>query len=156
MARPAYPLRLPTRLPVLWRVTVLSLTLGVLTARVIDWAQGRPFGSVPTLLVMALAVPMVLLLYAGMAARAGEAGLRLFDGWGWPRRLAWGDVAEVQLQRWPALLYAPSLKLKTHDGRTFWLPRDSGGLDALHALALRCAGRAHPLVRALETPLHRL
>lgn len=156
MSRTTYPLRLPIRLPVLWRLTVLSLTLGALMSRLWAWSQGGAFGGVPTLAVTAMAVPMVLLMYLLMPARAGEAGLRLYDAWGWPRRLDWDQIAEVRLARWPSLLYAPALALVSRQGRVLWLPRDSGGLGALHALALRRVGADHPLVRALETPLHRL
>lgn len=156
MSAPAYPLRLPTRLPVLWRLMVLSLTLGALTSRLWAWSQGEGFGGVPTLVITAVAAPLVLLMYLLMPARAGEAGLRLFDGWGWPRRLDWDQIAEVRLARWPGLLYAPALALVSRQGRVHWLARDTQGLGELHALVLRRAGAAHPLVRALETPLHRL
>jgi len=37
-----------------------------------------------------------------------------------------------------------------------YLPRDTLGLDRLHALAVQHGGPSHPLVRALETPLYRL
>ncbi len=156
MARPAYPLRLPTRLPVLWRVMVLSLTLGALVARLLAWADGEPFRSLPTLWIMTVAAPSVLLTYIALPARAGEAGLLLFDRFGLPRRLVWSEIRDVHLARWPYLLFAPSLKVTLTDGRVRWLPRESGRLHELHALALRMAGAGHPLVRALETPLHRL
>ncbi len=156
MAGPAYPLRLPTRLPVLWRVMVLSLTLGALMARLLAWADGEPFRTLPTLYIMAVAVPSVLLTYMALPARAGEAGLKLFDRWGLPRQLAWSEIRDVQLARWPHLLFAPSLKVVLADGSVRWLPRESGRLDELHALAVRLVGPGHPLVKALETPLHRL
>ena len=89
MAQPAYPLRLPTRLPVLWRLTVLSLTLGALLSRVWAWLEGDAFSVAPPALILASAVPLVLLWYVVFVAR-------------------------------------------------------------------RVAGPSHPLVRALETPLHRL
>jgi hypothetical protein len=151
-----YPLRLPTRLPVLWRMTVLSLSLGVLMARLWDFAQGRPFSGVPTLAVTAMAVPMVASMYLLMAGRAGERGMRLFDGWGWPRQVAWDDIVDVQLRRWPALVFAPALAIRSRQGRVYWLPRESAGLGELHALVQRAAGPDHPLARALQTPLHRL
>jgi hypothetical protein len=156
VASGAYPLRLPTRLPVLWRVMVLSLTLGALLSRLLAWADGESFRSVPTLWIMAVAAPSVLLTYIALPARAGEAGLKLFDRFGLPRRFAWSEIRDVQLTRWPYLLFAPSLKVTLVDGRVRWLPRESGRLSELHALALRVVGPAHPLVKALETPLHRL
>lgn len=156
MARADYPLRLPTRLPLLWRVMVLSLTLGVLSARVWAWLNGEPFRGVPSHLIVALAVPSVLLWHLGLACRAGEQGLQLFDGAGFPRQVGWDDIDSASLQRWPQMLFAPALKLVLRGGRVRWLPRDSQGLGELHALALRVRGPAHPLVRALETPLHRL
>jgi hypothetical protein len=156
LARADYPLRLPTRLPLLWRMAVLSLTLGAVTGRAWDWTQGRPFDTVPTWLVMAVAVPMVLIMYFWMAGRAGAKGLRLVDAWGLAREIAWDDIEDVSLRRWPMMLFAPSLAIRSRRGRVFWLPRDSQGLGDLHALALREAGAAHPLVKALETPLHRV
>jgi hypothetical protein len=156
MAGPAYPLRLPMRLPLLWRMAVLSITAGVVSARLWAWSQGEAFGRLPTHIVPLVALPWVAVMYGLMQARAGEAGLRLFDGWGIWRRVAWDEVVEVGLARWPAMLFAPALAIRTRDGRRHWLARDSGGLAALHALALRHGGPAHPLVRALETPLHRL
>jgi hypothetical protein len=125
VAAPGYPLRLPTRLPVLWRV-------------------------------MAVAAPSVVMLYLAFPARAGSAGLKLFDAWGFPRRVGWAEVHEVRLSRWAYLLWAPSLRVQLHDGRVRWLPRETRGLAELHALALREGGPAHPLVAALQTPLHQL
>ncbi len=156
MARSDFPLRLPTRLPLLWRLMVLSLTLGTLLARGADWLQGEPFRAVPTLFVMALAGPSVLLWYYGLAARAGEVGLKLFDNTGLPRRVGWDEIQSARLARWPYLLWAPSLRVQLSNGRVRWLPRETQGLDELHALALRVGGVEHPLVKALETPLHRL
>lgn len=156
MAREDHPLRLPTRLPLLWRVMMLSLTLGALLAQGWDWLEGKPFGGVPTGFVTAIAVPSVLLWYFGLAARAGEAGLKLFDPWGFPRRVAWDEIASAELGRWPYLLFAPSLRIVLRDGRVRWLPRETQGLGELHALAARVAGAGHPLVQALQTPLHRL
>lgn len=156
MARGDYPLRLPTRLPLLWRIMVLSLTLGALAARLLEWLEGAPFRGVPTLFVTAVAAPSVLLWYYGFAGRAGEQGLKLFDSAGFPRRVAWDEIASASLRRWPYLLWAPSLRLVLRDGRVRWLPRETQGLAELHALALRVRGPGHPLVQALETPLHRL
>jgi hypothetical protein len=110
----AHPLKIPIRLPALWRALVLSATLGVLTGRL------------------------------------------LLDSWGLRREVAWDAVQQVQLARWPAMLFMPAIKVVTREGCTRWLPRESRGLDELHALALRAGGPGHPLLRALETPLHRL
>lgn len=156
MGRPTYPLRLPTRLPLLWRIMVLSLTAGALLARTLAWLEGEPFRGVPSLFIMALAAPSVLLWYRFFAAAAGEAGLKLFDTAGFPRQVRWDEIEAVSLARWPYLLFAPSLKLVLRDGRVRWLPRETQGLGQLHTLALARLGAQHPLVRALETPLHRL
>jgi hypothetical protein len=156
VAGPAYTLRLPTRLPLLWRVMVLSLTLGALAARALAWLEGADFSSVPTLVIFAVAVPSVMWTYLGLPAQAGEAGLRLFDTWGFRRRVSWEDVRSVSLRRWPSMVFAPALRVELTDGRVRWLPRETHGLAELHALAQRRVGPEHPLVRALETPLHRL
>ena len=156
MARPDYPLRLPTRLPLLWRLMVLSLTAGALIARTWDWLEGEPFRGVPTLFIVALAAPSVLLWYYLFDARAGAAGLRLFDAAGIPHHVAWGEIEAASLSRWPYLLFAPAVKLVLRDGRVRWLPRETKNLGELHALVLRQCGADHPLVQALETPLHRL
>ena len=156
MAQSAYPLRLPTRLPVLWRLTVLSLTLGALLSRVGAWLEGDAFSVAPPALILASAVPLVLLWYGVFVARAGESGLKLFDSWGFAHRVSWDAIRSAELARWPHMLFAPALKVVLSDGRVRWLPRDTQGLAELHTLALRVAGPSHPLVRALETPLHRL
>ena len=156
MAGPAYSLRLPTRPALLWRVMVLGLTMGALLARVLAWMDGDPFRGVPSLFIMALAVPSVLLWYVALAAHAGPAGMKLFDGWGLPRRVAWEDLRAASLARWPYMLYAPALKVELADGRVRWLPRETQRLGELHKMALARLGAEHPFVRALETPLHRL
>ncbi len=154
--RATLTLRLPTRPPVLWRVMTVSLSLGVALSTTTDWLAGQPFRWVPTHWVMGLAAPSVLAWYLLLPARAGEGGLQLFDHLGFPRRLGWQDVQRVELARWPAMLWAPSLKVHLHSGQVRWLPRDTARLAELHALALRVAGPEHPLVQALATPLHRL
>ncbi len=156
MLQSAYPLRLPTRPAQLWRVVVLGMTAGALLARVWNWLEGDELRIVPTPFILSLAVPTVLLMYLGFPARAGAQGMKLFDAFGWPRRVAWAQMVAVERARWPYLLFAPSLRVRLADGRTRWLPRETKRLDELHALALAEAGPTHPLVRALETPLYRL
>jgi hypothetical protein len=156
MAKPAYPLRLPTRLPVLWRLTVLSQTLGALLNSIWAWLQGDAFSVAPPALILASAVPLVLFWYAFFVARAGESGVKLFDRWGFAHRVDWDEIRSAEMARWPHMLFAPALKVVVADGRVRWLPRDTRGLAELHTLALRVAGPTHPLVRLLETPLHRL
>lgn len=156
MGRPAYPLRLPTRLPLLWRVMVLGLTLGALLARGLAWMEGEPFRGVPSHFIVALAVPSVLVWYLALAAHAGPAGMKLFDGWGFPRRVAWEEMHSAGLARWPYMLWVPAIKVVLADGRVRWLPRETQRLGALHAMARARLGADHPLVRTLETPMHQL
>jgi hypothetical protein len=156
LAGRAYPLRLPTRVALLWRVAVLGMTLGAMAARLWSWSQGEEFRTLSSLVIMALAAPWVLLLHLGFPARAGDQGLRLFDAWGWPHRLAWSDIREVELSRWPYMVFAPALRLRMADGSVRWLPRETQNLAALHALVLARCGPAHPLAQALQTPLYRL
>lgn len=153
---PRYPLALRTRPAILWRVSVLSMTLGASIANVWRWLEGQSLGTPPTVAIMLLAALSVCVIYLVTPARAGPGGLLWFDAWGLRRAVAWGEVQAVDLARWWQLLWVPALRLRTADGRVRWLPRDSLNLAELHALARAQAGAAHPLVRVLETPLHRL
>lgn len=151
-----YPLRMPMRWPLLWRISLVSVALGVALARVEAYSRGAAWGTWPTLLVMGTAAGAALLSYFLMMLRAGEGGLLLFNSWGVRRHVGWDEVRQAGLRRMPWLLFAPALALELHDGRRYWLPRDTQNLAALHALALRLGGPAHPLLRVLETPLHAL
>ena len=50
----------------------------------------------------------------------------------------------------------PSLKLVDGLGRARWIARNTKDLAVLHAVALTHGGLAHPLTKALVTPLHAL
>lgn len=156
MGQTAYTLRLPTRLPLLWRVMVLGLTIGALFARGLAWMQGEPFRGVPSQFILAMAAPSVLIWYLALAAYAGPAGLKLFDGWGFPRRVAWDELRSARLARWPYMLWVPAIRVELADGRVRWLPRETQCLGELHAMAQARLGADHPLVRTLETPMYRL
>jgi hypothetical protein len=105
---------------------------------------------------MAATAATVLLGYATMPALADGRGVRAMTQLGWPVRVAWADIVAVELRPWWAMWRAPALCIVTAAGRKRWLLRESHGLAALHALAQSAGGAEHPLVRALETPLHRL
>ncbi|MEY3252349.1 MAG: hypothetical protein RL227_1322, partial [Pseudomonadota bacterium] len=117
MAKPAYPLRLPTRLPVLWRLTVLSQTLGALLNSIWAWLQGDAFSVAPPALILASAVPLVLFWYAFFVARAGESGVKLFDRWGFAHRVDWDEIRSAEMARWPHMLFAPALRISSQSTR---------------------------------------
>jgi ribose/xylose/arabinose/galactoside ABC-type transport system permease subunit len=144
------------RLAVLWRAGGTGALVGAVLGRLIRWLQGEPFVWPETLWLMGVTGVLVLAVYALLPARADEQGLDAFDGLGLRHRLPWAQIVRVELRPWWAMWCAPALCLVTTEGRRRWLARDTRGLDALHALARRTAGPDHPLVRALETPLHRL
>jgi hypothetical protein len=144
------------KLAVLWRAGGTGALVGAVLGRSMRWLQGEPFVWPETFWLMGVTGVLVLLVYLLLPARADGQGLDAFDGLGLRHRLRWDQIVRVELVAWWALWLAPALRLTLSDGRTRWLMRDVRGLDQLHALGRAAAGPDHPLVRALETPLHRL
>lgn len=144
------------RLPALWRACATGLMVGAVLGSLHRWLRGEPFLWPEATLMMAVTGGLVLVTYALMPARADENGVETFDPIGRRRHLPWAGITRVELRPWWAMWGAQALCFVTADGRRRWLPRDTRGLDGLHALVLRAAGPQHPLTRALETPLHRL
>jgi hypothetical protein len=153
---PPSAVRLLPRLPALWRACATGALIGAAASNAIRWFQGEPFAWPQAAWMMAATAAAVLSTYATMPARADASGLRGFTQLGWPKRVQWADIARVDLRPWWAMWRAPGFCITTHAGKRVWLMRESHGLGALHALARRAGGAAHPLVLALETPLHRL
>jgi hypothetical protein len=148
--------RLFPRLPALWRACATGATLGVAIGAGLRWLDGGAFVWPQALWLMAATAVGVLLTYITNPTLADGRGLRAMSQLGWPVRVAWADIAAVELRPWWTMWRAPALCVVTASGRRLWLMRESHGLAALHALAVREGGPDHPLVRALETPLHRL
>jgi hypothetical protein len=146
-------LGLPTRPAVLWRQAMPAVMLGAATAQVWRLLDGQVFAWPSTLVFMAVAAGGVVFTFVALPAKASVQHLWLYVWGGWLRRIEWAEVQDVQLGRW---LFTPAFHLRTRDGRSLYLPRDTLGLERLHALALQQGGPSHPLVRALETPLYRL
>lgn len=142
------------RLPALWRQAFPGLLTGAVVARLIDLAQGRPFSWPETLPLMIVCAGIVVALHLLLPLRAGPAGLKALDAWGWPRRLAWEEVSDARLTRMLGVF--PSIRLRDARGRSLWISLDTQNLGGLHALAQAHGGPTHPLTRVLETPLHAL
>jgi hypothetical protein len=141
------------KLPALWRQVFPGLLAGAVVGRVLLWLEGKPFSWPQTLPLMAVAAVVVVLVHVLQPARAGAGGLLLMTTWGYRRRLAWADIVSAEFGRF---VFLPSLRLKDTRGRSHWIERDILGLPALYALAREHGGPAHPLTRALETPLYAL
>jgi hypothetical protein len=150
------PVLLRTKPAVLWRLAMLGLIIGAAIAAALRMLEGDSFRMPPPWLLPCLAALSVLGMYFFSAAKADDQGLLLFTSWGFRRRVAWVDVHAVELMRWPWVLWAPALRFTDARGRRLWLIRESQNLAALHQRALRVVGPDHPLVRALQTPLHAL
>lgn len=138
----------------LWRHAFPGLVLGAIAGRVILWVQGQPFSLPSTLPLMGVAAVMVALTYYLLPTLAGEQGLKVMNSWGLRSFLRWSDIKSVGFARW--YLVQPSLKLTDHDGKAYWIAKDTKGLEVLHDLAVRHGGKDHPLAKALETPLYAL
>jgi hypothetical protein len=139
---------------VLWRLTFPSLLLGAFTAAALRWFAGKPFSWPDTLPLMLIAAVIVVLTYVLQPTLAGAAGLRVLNTWGTRSFLGWGEVVRVDFARLYGL--QPSLRLRDQRGRSYWIARESSGLQTLWRLAVQHGGPQHPLALALQTPLYRL
>jgi hypothetical protein len=144
----------PVKIPTLWRQAFPGLVLGALVARASLWLQGQPFSWPETWPLMLVAAAMVCAMYFFQPTQAGPAGLKAMQYSGLRRFVAWSEVGEVGFGR--LYFIQPSLRLVDRQGRVYWIARDTRDLKGLHALARQFAGPAHPLTRALETPLFAL
>ncbi|MBX3635424.1 MAG: hypothetical protein KF683_08575 [Rubrivivax sp.] len=144
----------PVKIPSLWRQSLGGMTAGAVAARLLQWAQGEPFSWPASLPMMGTAAVLVALVYFLQPTRAGSEGLKLMTSWGLRRTLPWSAVRQVTLAR--LHLLQPALKVLDHEGRVYWIDRETKNLRGLHELALRHGGEDHPLTRALRTPLHAL
>jgi hypothetical protein len=144
------------RLPAIWRLSATGALTGAVLSRALKWLEGAPFVWPETFFLMGATASAALLTWALMPSKADAEGLHLPDSLGLRRRVRWDQIETVELRPWWAMWRAPALAVTTRDGKRRWLLRESHGLDDLHKLALQVASPAHPLVRALETPLHRL
>ena len=96
----------------------------------------------------------VAIVYFLQPTMCGAQGLRLMTIWGFRRSLSWEQIAQVTFAR--LYLLQPSLKLIDSQGRIYCISRETKDNDGLYAEALKFGGPAHPLTRALQTPLHAL
>jgi hypothetical protein len=144
----------PVKIPTLWRQAFPGLVLGALVARVNLWVQGEPFSLPNTLPLMGVAAVVVITIYFFQPTLCGASGLKVMNGWGIRKFVAWPEIGQVTLGR--LYFIQPSLKLTDLQGRTFWIARDTKDLLGLHTLAVKYGGSSHPLTLALETPLFRL
>lgn len=142
------------KLPALWRFVLPAMTIGVAVSAATQLLQGQRPTWPNTVPMMVFGAVLVLALYWLQPTLAGPGGLRVLNIWGFRRPVRWDEIVAVEHARY--YLVMPAMRLVTAAGRSYWIPRESERLPALHALALRAGGPAHPLARALETPLHAL
>jgi hypothetical protein len=144
----------PTRLPALWRQAFPGLTAGAVAASGWSWLEGEAFSWPQTWPLMLLAAVLVLAMYQLLPTRAGPEGLVLNNAWGGRGRVAWEDIVEARHARLFPLL--PAIRVRTQQGRVYWIPRETQNLPGLHTLARSRGGPEHPLTRALEVPMYQL
>jgi hypothetical protein len=63
----------------------------------------------------------------------------------------WQSIASVSFGR--RLPLEPAFRIVDSAGQVLWLPRYTAHLRALQLLVAKYGGDAHPLARALETPI---
>jgi hypothetical protein len=83
--------------------------------------------------------------------KVGPQGILLLRRTGQRRLVPWQSITTVSFGR--RLPLEPAFRVMDVDGQVHWLPRHTANLRALQLLAAQYGGRAHPLARALETPI---
>ena len=138
----------------LWQQASQGLLVGAVVSRVSSWLQGMPFSWPDTWPFMGFTAGAVAIVYFLQPTMCGAQGLRLMTIWGFRRSLSWEQIAQVTFAR--LYLLQPFLKLIDSQGRIYCISRETKDNDGLYAEALKFGGPAHPLTRALQTPLHAL
>ena len=100
---------------------------------------------------MGITALVVTVVYFFQPTMCGAQGLKVMTTWGFRRIVRWEQVTQVGFAR--LYLLQPSFKLVDDRGRAYWISRDTKDLKGLYAESLRFGGAAHPLTRALQTPL---
>ncbi len=147
--------KFPIKLPALWRQIYPALLIAAIVGQGYEWLQGGSFNLTRVMpMLMAASVFYVLHMYWFCPTLAGVAGLKLINGWGWRRRVAWSEIVEVHQAR--RLKCIPSLRVVCASGQVYWFDTEIANLAKLHSIALEAGGPEHPLVMALSTPQYAL
>jgi hypothetical protein len=145
--------KFPLKLAAQWRQIYIPLLIGAVLGQGYSWLQGGSF-SVPSVELMAVAAFYVGYMHLFHPMRAGASGLRLINGWGMRRQVAWESIVEVRHARQFGLL--PSFRVLSDNGNVYWISSEIANLAGLHALATQYGGPEHPLALALATPQYAL
>jgi hypothetical protein len=146
--------KFPIKPTALWRQIYPALLVGALLSRGYDWLMGGQFSLPNMLLLMGFASFYVVYSHLFYPMLAGPSGLRLINGWGLRRSVAWADIVEVRHARQFGII--PSLRVRCANGRVYWIGTEVSNLAELYALATESGGPDHPLALALATPQYAL
>jgi hypothetical protein len=139
------------KLGALWRQVFPVATAAALASALARWAAGDPF-SLPSTLPLALVAAVIVLgMHWFRPVLAGEEGVVLLRRSGARRLVPWASFASVGFGR--RLPLEPAFRITDTAGTVYWLPLHTANLRELQRLAARNGGPAHPLARALETPV---
>ena len=141
----------PVKLGALWRQVFPVATATALVSALSRWAAGHPFSLPSTLPLAAVAAVIVIGMHALRPVQAGPNGILLLRRTGQRRRVPWESITSVSFGR--RLPLEPAFRVADSSGRVHWLPRHTANLRALQRLVVQYGGPAHPLARALETPI---
>ncbi len=135
-------------------VVLLQWTLtffGIIGAIVygISWAQGRPTSGPETIggaLTIGLLFGVAVALFPVYVL---HHGVRCYNFWGAYRTIAWSEVSDVQRQNLFGLRYLSVASIA--GGSPIWIPLYLSDMTGFITAVKNRAGRANPLVVALET-----
>jgi hypothetical protein len=146
--------KFPLKISALWRQIYPALMVGGCLGQGYEWLRGGTFHLPNLMMIMGVAVLFVLYMRLIHPTMAGGTGLKLINGWGLRRPVAWDEIIEVRHAR--QFGFIPSLRIVASKGRVYWIGTEIGNLAELHALATTYGGPQHPLATALATPQYAL
>jgi Bacterial PH domain len=139
------------KLGALWRQVFPVATAAALASAISRWAAGQPFSLPSTLPLAVVAAVIVLGMYWFRPVQVGPEGILLLRRTGQRRLVPWHSITSVSFGR--RLPLEPAFRVADSGGQVHWLPRHTANLRELQLLVAHHGGPAHPLARALETPI---
>ena len=138
-------------LSALWRQVFPVATTAALASAIGRWVAGQPYSFPSTLPLAVVAAIIVLGMHWLRPVQAGPEGIMLLRRTGQRRLVPWQSITSVSFGR--RLPLEPAFRVADSAGQIHWLPRHTANLRALQLLVAHYGGTAHPLARALETPI---
>ena len=135
----------------MWRQVFPVATAAALASAISRWAAGQPFSLPSTLPLAAVAAVIVLGMYWLRPVQVSPEGILLLRRTGQRRLVPWQSITSVSFGR--RLPLEPAFRVADSAGQIHGLPRHTANLRALQLLVAQYGGVAHPLARALETPI---